>query len=409
MILTKYPIKNDYIQNLLFFLSVIIAQVSAAQDYVHQVLVLNEGYFDYTLNQSIEPVTIGSYNPISQQYIVIDTIQGARFASDLIIDNYHFYVAADNMLHKYDKNTYDLLASTQIDGIRNLAIWNDKIIVTRGDYDNTTFLPIFFNAYLQVFNKSDLSLHLELDTVIGPKWATQNLIVDGDNAYVVINNAYEWGNEKGIIGIVDLNTFSYLNEIDLGINGKNPDNMVLEDDYIYTINNKDWSSLSISQVSLLTYNSITTNLASTSTGCGTSCLRDGKMNYQISGDTLLYEWDIITLPSTGISLGLNQNFYDLSYDEINNLLYASSTDYSTYGDINIYNQNNYLIHSFQCGISPGTIAFDIRNATGIHDILLGNHKNNGILYDLSGRMIKHELDLTDGIYIKNGKKFYINR
>ena len=396
-------------KSLLFFLSVIIVQVCAAQNYVHQVLVLNEGYFDYTLNQSIEPVTIGSYNPISQQYIIIDTIQGARFASDLIIDDYHFYVAADNMLHKYDKNTYDLLASTQIDGIRNLAIWNDKIIVTRGDYDNTTFLPIFFNAYLQVFNKSDLSLHLELDTVIGPKWATQNLIVDGDNAYVVINNAYEWGNEKGIIGIVDLNTFSYLNEIDLGINGKNPDNMVLEDDYIYTINNKDWSSSSISQVSLLTYSSITINIASTSTGCGTSCLRDGKINYQISGDTLLYEWDILTLPITGTSLGLNKNFYDLSYDKINNLLYASSTDYSTYGDINIYNQNNYLIHSFQCGVSPGTIAFDIRNATGIHDILLGNHKNNEILYDLSGRMITHELNLTDGIYIKNGKKFYINK
>jgi len=396
-------------KSLLFFLSVIIVQVCAAQNYVHQVLVLNEGYFDYTLNQSIEPVTIGSYNPISQQYIIIDTIQGARFASDLIIDDYHFYVAADNMLHKYDKNTYDLLASTQIDGIRNLAIWNDKIIVTRGDYDNTTFLPILFNAYLQVFNKSDLSLHLELDTVIGPKWATQNLIVDGDNAYVVINNAYEWGNEKGIIGIVDLNTFSYLNEIDLGINGKNPDNMVLEDDYIYTINNKDWSSSSISQVSLLTYSSITINLASTSTGCGTSCLRDGKINYQISGDTLLYEWDILTLPITGTSLGLNKNFYDLSYDKINNLLYASSTDYSTYGDINIYNQNNYLIHSFQCGVSPGTIAFDIRNATGIHDILLGNHKNNEILYDLSGRMITHELNLTDGIYIKNGKKFYINK
>ena len=100
------------------------------------------------------------------------------------------------MLHKYDKNTYNLLSSTQINGIRNLAIWNDKIIVTRGDYDNTTFLPIFFNSYFQVFNKSDLSFYLELDTTIGPKWATQNLIVDGDNAYVAINNAYEWGNEK---------------------------------------------------------------------------------------------------------------------------------------------------------------------------------------------------------------------
>ncbi|MEC9209362.1 MAG: hypothetical protein VX762_02935, partial [Bacteroidota bacterium] len=81
-------------KSLLFFLSVIIVQISVAQNYVHQVLVLNEGYFDYTLNQSIEPVTIGSYNPISQQYIIIDTIQGARFASDLVIDDYHFYVAA---------------------------------------------------------------------------------------------------------------------------------------------------------------------------------------------------------------------------------------------------------------------------------------------------------------------------
>ena len=395
-------------KNLLFFLSVIIVQVSTAQDYVHQVLVLNEGYFDYTLNQSIEPVTIGSYNPVSQQYIIIDTIQGARFASDLIIDDSHFYVAADNMLHKYDKSTYNLLASQQIDGIRNLAIWNDKIIITRGDYDNTTFLPIFFNSYFQVFNKSDLSFYLELDTTIGPKWATQNLIINGDNAYVAINNAYEWGNEKGIIGVVNLNTFSYLNEIDLGSSGKNPDNMVLEGDYIYTINNKDWSNSSISQVSLLTYSSATINLASVSAGCGTSCLRDGKINYQISGDTLLYEWDILTLPSTGTSLGLNQNFYDLSYDEINNLLYASTTDYSTYGHINIYNQNNSLTHSFQCGISPGTIAFDIRNTTGIHDILLGN-RNNEILYDISGRRINHELYLTDGIYIRNGKKFYINR
>jgi hypothetical protein len=61
------------------------------------------------------------------------------------------------MLHKYDKNTYDLLASTQIDGIRNLAIWNDKIIVTRGDYDNTTFLPIFFNSNLSYYIFADMN------------------------------------------------------------------------------------------------------------------------------------------------------------------------------------------------------------------------------------------------------------
>ena len=57
-----------------------------SQDYVDQVFILNEGYFDYTSNQIVEPVTIGVFNPSSQVYNVIDTIQGARFASDLILD-----------------------------------------------------------------------------------------------------------------------------------------------------------------------------------------------------------------------------------------------------------------------------------------------------------------------------------
>ena len=397
-------------KRILFLLSLMMMQTVFAQDYVHQVFVLNEGYFDYGLNQSIEPVTIGAYNPNTQNYLTIDTIDGARFASDLVIDNDYFYVAADNMLHKYDKNNYNLMASQQIDGIRNLAIWNDKIIISRGDYDNTTFLPIFFNSYLQIYNTSDLSLYIELDTTTGPKWATQNLIIDNNKAYVAINNAYEWGNEKGIIGVLDLNTFSYLNEINLGPDGINPDNMMKEGDNIYTINNKDWSGSSISQLSMLTNSVSTINLASVPTGCGTSCFRDGKINYQISGDTLLYEWDVLSLPSTGTSLGLNQNFYDLSYDKINNLLYASSTDYSTYGSINIYNQNNSLIHSFHCGISPGTIVFDIRNnTTSIHESMLLDSYKNEIIYDLSGRRMNQKVQLPSGLYIKNKKKFYISK
>ena len=42
------------------------------------------------------------------------------------------------------------------------------------DYDNVTFMPVLFNSYLQMFNTSDLSFYMEIDTVVGPKWATQN-------------------------------------------------------------------------------------------------------------------------------------------------------------------------------------------------------------------------------------------
>ncbi|MDC0249718.1 hypothetical protein OAK24_02460 [Flavobacteriales bacterium] len=381
----------------------------SSQEYVHQVLILNEGYFDYSVNQSVIPPTIGSYNPLLEIYTNVDTLYSARFASDLVVDEDYFYVAADNMLYKYDKNSYNIIASQQIDGIRNLAVWNDKIIVTRGDYDNATFSPILFNSYLQIYNASDLSFYSEIDTITGPRWATQNLVISDTKLYVAINNAYEWGNEKGFVGILDLNTFTYINEIDLGIDGVNPDNMIKSGDCIYTINNKDWLGSSISQLNLLTNSVLTTNLASAPTGCGTSCLRNGKINYQISGDSILNEWDISLLSNTGTPLPINQSFYDLSHDPISNLLYTSITDYITSGSINIYDYNNSLVSSFVCGISPGTIVFDVRSmATGIHSISSDSYDHpSSQSYDMLGRVISDTQFMKEGMYIKGNTKYYI--
>ena len=385
------------------------ATLMHSQDYVHQVIVLNEGYFDYTLNQSIVPPTIGSYDPFAQNYINVDTLHLARFASDIVIHEDYFYVAADNMLYKYDKNNYNLMLSQQIDGIRNIAVWNDKIIITRGDYDNNTFLPILFNSYLQVYNISDLSLYLEVDTIIGPKWSTQNMIVDNDKLYVAINNAYEWGNEKGIVGVMDLSSFTYIDEVDLGIDGVNPDNLLKKGDYIYTVNNKDWSGSSISKLSMLTGSVSTINLATAPTGCGTSCLRGGKINYQISGDSILNEWDLSLLPSNGTPLPINQGFYDLSHDTINNLLYASMTDYVSSGSINIYDQSNSFISSFECGISPGVIVFDVRTLTNsISEEYLSNN-NSSQYFDLLGKEIDNEKIIKDGVYIKDNTLLFITK
>ena len=113
-----------------------------SNEYVHQIFVLNEGYFDYSTNQIVEPVTIGVYTPSDDSYSVVDTIENARFASDLVVHEDFFYVAADNKLLKYDINNYNLVASQNIDGIRNIKIHNEKVFVSRGDYDNTTFMPI---------------------------------------------------------------------------------------------------------------------------------------------------------------------------------------------------------------------------------------------------------------------------
>ena len=54
----------------------------------------------------------------------------------------------------------------------------------------------------------------------------------------------------------------------------------------------------------------------------------------------------------------NQNFYELAYDEVNNYLYASETDYSTYGKVHIYDADNNLVSEFDCGTLDGNLYYD---------------------------------------------------
>ena len=121
----------------LFIFAALTSASLYAQQYVHQVLIANEGFFDFQTNAIIEPATIGTYNPSTQTYVVVDTLDGQRFSSDVIIDGNFYYVAADTKIFKYDLNTHQEVASVTLTGVRNLAIAGDKLIATRGEYLQT--------------------------------------------------------------------------------------------------------------------------------------------------------------------------------------------------------------------------------------------------------------------------------
>ena len=345
----------------LITLSLFASSWSFAQNQLHQVLVVNEGYYDYQTNVILEPVTIGSYNPVSQQYQIVDTLENMRFASDLVIDGNFYYVAADSKIFKMDLNTHQEISSVACPGVRNLAIYQNKLIATRGEYLTT------YDSYLHVYNTSDLQLIQAFDTVTGPKWATQNIVIDGTTAYLVVNNAYEWGNEKGIIGQLNLTNLSYGNEVDLGPEGKNPDNLVKYGSALYTVNNKDWTGTSISKFELANNATSTVNIANAVAGCGTSALRDDKITYQISMETSLNNFDINGMNNIGPVNGINLNFYELAQEPLSGQLYASSTDFFSTGTVYIYDASNTEIHQFAAGVSPGTIVFDIRSSAGINE------------------------------------------
>lgn len=377
----------------LITLSLFASTWSFAQNQLHQVLVVNEGYFDYQTGSIIEPVTIGRYVPTTQQYQVVDTLENMRFASDLVIDGNFYYVAADSKIFKMDLNTHQEIASVSCPGVRNLAVYQNKLIATRGEYLTT------FDSYLHVYNTADLQLIQAFDTVTGPKWATQNIVIDGTTAYLVVNNAYEWGNEKGIIGQLNLSNLSYGNEVDLGPDGKNPDNLIKFGSALYTVNNKDWTGTSISKFDLATSAPTTVNIANAIAGCGTSALRDDKITYQISSEITLNNFDLISMNNVGPVSGANLNFYELAQEPLSGQLYASTTDFFSTGTVYIYDATNTEIHQFTAGISPGTIVFDIRSAAGVTtentaDFTVSPNPSNGMI-NIYGKTANAIVTLTD--------------
>ena len=376
----------------LITLSLFASTWSFAQNQLHQVLVVNEGYFDYQTGAILEPVTIGSYNPTTQLYQVVDTLENMRFASDLVIDGNFYFVAADSKIFKMDLNTHQEIASVSCPGVRNLAVYQNKLVATRGEYLTT------YDSYLHVYNTADLQLIQAFDTVIGPKWATQNIVVDGTTAYLVVNNAYDWGNEKGIIGQLNLSNLSYGNEVDLGPEGKNPDNLVKYGSALYTVNNKDWNGTSISKFELATNTAATVNIANAISGCGTSALRDDKITYQISMETTLNDFDINGMNNVGPVTGINVNFYELAQEPISGQFYASSTDFFSFGTVYIYDATNTALNQFAVGVSPGTIVFDIRSSAGINqttsNFSVSPNPTNDIL-TIQGKSVNELVSLLD--------------
>lgn len=364
-----------------------------AQSYLHQVLILNEGYYDYSSSTIVTPVTVGSYNPATQMYQEVSTINNMRFASDLIIDGNFYYIAADAKILKYNLNTHALLNEVACPGVRNLAVSQGKLIATRGEYLTT------YDSYLHVYDASTLQLIQALDTVVGPKWASQNIAILGDKAYIAVNNGYEWGNEKGIVGALDLNSLSYGNEIDLGPNGKNPDNLMVYNGKLYTVNNKDWSGSSVSEISLVSGVANTVNLANAGTGCGTSALRDDKLMYQISMETTLNAFDMSVMNTVGPIAGHQVNYYELAQEPVSGNFYCTETDFFSYGTVHVFDGTNTELSQFSVSTSPGTVVFDVRPSVGITELtevlaVYPNPANTSVNVNESGEKFVYSLDGT---------------
>lgn len=378
---------------------VILSQLTLAQNKLHSVLILNEGRYDYVNQTQTIPVSLGKYEPSSRSYEKVKDIDGVRFASDLLIEGDYILIAADTALIKLNRYNHQEVGRQKVEGIRKIAVLNDQIFVTRGEY------LVNFDSYLQVYDLNDLSLINSLDTNNGPKYASEGLAVSNGKLYVAVNNAFDFGNELGFVGIYDPQSSSYGNEIQLPNNATNPDNVMVDGNTIYTLNNHSFDKSSISMIN--GSNVSTSYLANVSSGCGTSALHEGKVLYQEMMEQTLYGFD----PSQSLvndSFNLGLNFYGLAVDPIESNVYATTTDFVSSGALLVYDNWN-RIDSISIGVSAGNIAFDVRDVTSIQfakeseiivfpnpakdyvSLNINDSDAEMTLYSLTGQMLKHHL------------------
>jgi len=372
------------------------AFISNAQNYLHQVVIVNEGYYNYSTATQVVPVSVGVYNPTTKVYQSIDVISGSKFASDVIVDNGFIYVAADNKILKYDANTYALVKQVNLAGVRKLAIWNNQLLVSRGEYLAT------YNSYFQVYDKNSLNFIYELTTTNGPAYASDKIVVNNDTAYIAVNNGFDFGNYKGIIGVVNLNAQNYKREITLANNATNPENLMLAGNDLITVNNNDFTSSSVSKMSTKSAAGNSLTIISGS-GCSTSAMATISNNdyvlYQAFGTTSLGKFDLNGFQNVS-PVAINKEIYGIAVNPINNEIYTGVTDFSTKGKIYIHYANGFPKDSFNVSVSPGNIAFDLRTATGVENVnskfetsIFPNPANNEI--QIIGNYTKAQVTIFD--------------
>lgn len=329
-----------------------------AQQVVHQVVVLNEGYYNFNTQTQDVPVSLGAYDPVAGTYSTVATIGDARFGNHVAVENEVIYVSADQRLLKYDANTYTLLDEATVPGIRRFAIWNDALVITRGEIGG---LP----HYCEVRDKHTLDLLYAIDSATLP-YSCEGVEVVGDKAYIAVNNAFEWGNGVGQLGVLDLSGQTWESSIDLGPNGLNPEHVMVSDGVVYTFNNKDFTGSSISKFAIGGNAVDYTNDVALSSGCGSSALVEERVYFMEYAQNQLNRYDLATDAVLDTLVG-SPATYGLIADPINHVIYGTTTDFLTSGDLHVMDHAGTILSTVAVGVSPGKLALDLRSSTAVNE------------------------------------------
>ena len=324
----------------------------------------------WVLNET--PPSLGRVDLTSFVYEEVLSFEDAGYATDLEIQNDAAVVVLENRVVKVDLMSGQIVADTELLGAQEAALFEDgTVVVTRGGVDDA-WQPLNLTSHLVWLDGNDLGLEGELLPTEGPTFPSQEIMVLDGKVYIAVNNGWAWGQEVGRLGCWDVEEDTY-SEWDLGEGAENPVALHVLDGDLFTVNNGDWSSTSVTRASLADLSSTeTVALDGVSAGCNASAFVDTKLAVQISGENGLRLLDGPSMVwEEGAVLNADApSAYSLITHPTYGWTCAGVTDYVTYGEIQIRTAEGEWLATVPVGVSPGSLAWRSSEVSNLEEAAL---------------------------------------
>ena len=334
----------------------LMCNAALAQD---ELWVLNEGRFDWSTGEVVEAPSLGRIDMATLDYQALLAFDGAAYATDLEMAGDVAVVVLENRVVKVDLTSGQILANANLLGAQEAALLSDgTVVVTRGGVDPINYEPLPLASYLVWLDGADLTFEGELVPSQGPSAPSQEIAVLNDVVYIGVNNGWEWGQEVGRLGRWSPQESTY-EEWNLGEGAVNPVALHARDGHLFTVNNGDWSSTSVSRVSLDAVPFVETALlANVSAGCNASAFVGDDLALQIDGETGLRLLNGTSLTwSESILNPQAPAAYSLAVHDAFGWVCSGVTDFASFGEVQIHTTSGDLIATVPVGTAPGTLVW----------------------------------------------------
>jgi hypothetical protein len=309
-----------------------------------QVIIANGGIFG-----AGNKVRMAAWNLSTGNYAVFDSFPATSVHS-ITIHGRDAYVCADSILARYNLDTYQREAMAIVKGVRRVAVWEDKVLVTKG-FGATT-------DHFDVRYAENLVYCFSLPAITGN---CEGVVVVGDTGYV--GNPVSFAQPTGNMAVVDLSSRTLDRIMSMDTMGKFVDILYpwMTDKVVSVnmikFNNPQWGFISIYDIPSATYTHHRVDMQ-VSKGAG---IDNGILYANFGGNIGGFDLTTGLLADSNVVPG---QWAAMTLDSVNNRIFVTETDYQTYGWLYGFDYNGNPTDTLEVGISPEAIAVDYNVTVG---------------------------------------------